>query len=754
MTGPRSHILALVLLLACEYPVWAQTVLTSVQTQAVTGTEVNQELALIKDQLLNNKDAATRMSAASVLLFKDDPAARAFVLEVLKQTENAAAKTAVCKALDRSRRDPRSLKNKEDFLQPLLGILTTEADPAVATSAAEASLMFSYDQVQAGLERIAGDSQLPVVIRCNAVYALQLHPDKRAVLKLIDFLNDPDSEVARAAGDALTSLGISLPEDAESRRRAISDLESQGPETYLRKRLVRSETDIRTLKTGMQLWQDYYFTALSDWYGSLKDEAAKIAFLTDRLKTSEPEVKLWALDRIEQLKRGTSKPKFSEEFEKTLLGLISSKNRQVRLRTARVMALLWELNSAQRLLQQLQVEEDTDVRHELFVALGAACYYASLDTSPFKIPDEVRTETLEWAIRFLNEQRAERVRSGADVIRKLLAQNGLKAVDAGKYLDALARRYQQASSEANHPVRGELLSAMAGLCAQRSACRAQATKLYGPLFEQALADGEEDVREGAVDGFISIDGAAALKKFRKTLVDDPSASVRTKLINVAGDVGVSEDLDWLSKKLGTPVEGEAAWRAMLKVFPRCGMDVMVFWMGAFTTAPLQERLSLDQRISYFILVEQRAQSESKVDLLAEARKQLAQLYTAGANFKLAADYLRLTQEAARSQQEKDGILSDRLSVCLRWPNLEMAGEIMDAYLSASDLMDDSPIARSIDGYLKEPPLGADPNALLDTLNRIKIKDPDARPGWRGLLQRWSKPVARARRDVQDEEISN
>ncbi|RPJ39151.1 MAG: HEAT repeat domain-containing protein, partial [Planctomycetaceae bacterium] len=672
---------------------WTQTVLTSTEAQAVAGGEVNQELALIKDQLFNNKDAATRMNAASVLLFKDDPAARVLVLDVLKQTENPAAKTAICKALDRSRRDPRTLKNKEDFLQPLLGILGTEADPGVARSAAEASLMFGYDQVQAGLEGMANDNQLPVAIRSNAVYALQLHPDKRAVLKLIDLLGDPESEMARAAGDALTSLGIALPEDAEGRRRAASDLESQGPETYLRKRLVRSEADIRTLKTGMQLWQDYYFAALTDWYSSLTDEAVKIAFLTDRLKAPEPEVKLWALDRIEQLKKGTSKPKLSEDFEKTLLSLISSKNRQVRLRTARVMALMWELNSAQRLLQQLQVEEDADVRHELFIALGGACYYASLDTSPFKIADEVRNETLEWAIRFLSEQRAERVRSGADVIRKLLTQNGLKAVDTGKYLDALAQRYQQATSEANHVIRGELLTAMAGLCNQRSLCRLQATKLYGPLFEQALADGEEHLREGAVDGFISIDGQAALKKFRKTLVDDPSAPVRATLINLAGEVGVSEDLDWLSKKLGTPVEGETAWKAMLKVFPRCGIDVMVSWLGAFTTPPLQERLSPEQRISYFILVEQRAQSESKADLLAETRKQLARSYTASGNFKLAADYLRLLEEAAKDQQEKDGLLSDRLNVCLRWPNLTMVGEIVDGCLSASDLTDDSPLAR-------------------------------------------------------------
>jgi len=744
----------MVLLLAYECSAWAGTVLTSTETPGTPAAEVNQELALIKDHLFNNKDAATRMSAATVLLFKDEPAARELVLDALKQVENPAARTAVCKALDRSRRDPRLLKDKEDFLQSLLNIINTETDVTVAQSAAEATLMFSYDQVQAGLEKTATDSQVSATIRSNAIYALQVHPDKRAVLRLIALLDDSDAAAARAAGEALTSLGISLPEDVEARRRAISDLEQQGPEAYLRKRLVRSEADIRTLKAGMLQWQSYYFTALGDWYASLSDEAARNSFLADRLKSTEPEMKLWALDRLEELKKGTGKPKWSEDLEKTLLSLVSSKNRQVRLRTARVLALMWELNSAQRVLQQLQAEEEADVRHELFIALGGACYYASLDTSPFKVPDEVRKETLEWAVRFLSEQRPERVRSGADVMRKLLAQNGLRAEDLNKYLGALGQRYEQATSESNPAVRGELLAAMAGLCAQRSVCRAQATKLYSPLFEQALADGTEAVRLSAADGFINIDGPAALKRFRKSLIDDPSVSVRTKLINLAGDVGLAEDLDWLSRKLGVPGEGDAAWQAVLKVFRRSGMDVVAGWMDAFTTPPLREKLSLDQRVAYFTLVEQRAQNESKVDLLTEARRQLAGLYTTGGNFKQAADYLKLVEETAASPQERDRLLSDRLSVCLRWPNLEMVSEIVGGYLSANDLTEDCLIARSIDGYLKEPPPGADPNVLLETLTRIKMKEPEARPGWRGLLQRWCKPVAQAQKDVQTGEINN
>jgi HEAT repeat protein len=758
MIGLRSLILAMVLVLAYERPLHAQTLVPPSQAAATStpapAAEVDQELALIKDQLYNNKDASMRVSAATVLLFKDGPAAREMILETLRQVENPAAKVAVCRALDRTRTDPRPLKNKDDFLQPLISILGMEEDTSVAQPAAEATLMFSYDQVQAGLERIAGESQLPVTIRSNAIYALQLHPDKRAVLALIGLLDDPDGTVALAATDALSSLGISLPEDAQARRQAIGDLEQQKPEAYLRKRLVRSEADIRALRSAVLSWQDYYFAALDDWYGSLSDETAKSTFLADRLKKAEPEIRLWALGRLEELRKGTGKLKYSEDLEKTLLSLVSSRNRQVRLKTARLLARMGEMNCAPKLLQQLKVEDDAEVRQELFVALGGACYYASLDTSPFKVSDEVRHETLEWAVRFLNEQRVERVRSGADVIRKLLTQNGLKPEDVDKYLQALSQRYQQAMGEAGGVPRGELLSAMAGLCTAQSVCRLQAAKLYGPLFEQALSDGAESVRQAAVEGLINLDSAAALKKLRKDMADDPSAAIRAKLIDVAGEVGAAEDLDWLSKKIGLPGEGGPAWQAMLKIFGRSGMDVLVAWATAFTSAPLQEKLSSEQAISYFVLLEQRAQSESKTDVLTEARRRLADLYTLGGDFKQATDYLKLLEDTAASPQEKEGLLSDRLSICLRWPNLDMASQIVDSYLQGSDLTMDSPLAKSIDGYLKAPPAGADPNLLLEKLVKIKGKETESRPGWRDLLVQWSKPVARAPKSAETEQISN
>jgi len=755
MSAPRCYALFVALVLAaCVCAAPAQEGAATPAKEETPSAE-NQELALFRDHLFNNKDFGTRVSAATVLLFKEAPAARAVVIEALSQSKNATARAAVCKALDASRTDPRQLKSPEDFLQPLIGLLGTTKDAGLAKLAAETTLMFSYDQLQGALDKLVDNTEIAGAIRSNGVYALQLHPDKRAALKLISLLDNPDSDLRKAAETALTSLGISVGQDAEGRRLAISELEHQGPEAYLRKRLVRSEADIRDLREELGSWQRYYFAALGDWYDSVGDEAARSAFLAGRLKAVEPAVKLWALERLEELKKGTGKPKLSDELKATLLQMVSSKNRQVRLRTARLLALMWELNSAQRLLQQLAAEEDAEVKHELFVALGAACYFASLPTSDVEVPDEVRKETLKWAVRFLNEPAAAKARSGADVIRKLLEQDGLTPTEVDGYLKALAGRYRQAAAAgSDQGLQGELLNAMAGLCGQRSVCRTQAIQLYSPSFEQALTSKAEAVRLAAVDAFMNIDKAAALKRLRRDLVNDPSVSVRARLIDLAGEVGSAEDLDWLVKKIGAAGESEPSWQAMLEIFRRSGAEVAAKWTQAVADLPAKEKLPTDQKVAFFALAEQKAQAEKNAALLREARSKLVSLHVANGGFKQAAEYLELLEKAAGDPKEQEGLLLDRLAVCLRWPNFEMAGQIIQNYLSKKDVTLDSRLAKSLDGFLKEPPAGVDPNALLEQLTNINVPQTEARPVWRQFLQAWTKPVAKAQKPEEVEKTNN
>ena len=76
-------------------------------------------------------------------------------------------------------------------------------------------------------------------------------------------------------------------------------------------------------------------------------------------------------------------------------------------------------------------------------------------------------------------------------------------------------RFDQLGNIADGALRGELLIAMAGLCAPQSVHNAQARKHFRALFEKALSDKTDLVREAAVDGLIYIDEDRGAKKTKK-----------------------------------------------------------------------------------------------------------------------------------------------------------------------------------------------------------------------------------------------
>ncbi len=351
-------------------------------------------------------------------------------------------------------------------------------------------------------------------------------------------------------------------------------------------------------------------------------------------------MRCWGIDKLQELRNAKGTLKLSE-LEPSLLDLIKDPSRQVRLRTARLLARMGELNVAKPLLDQLKVEPDDQVRREILVALREACYVGSLATTGHKVPDDVRKETLEWAVRFLGEADVEKVRAGAEVIGKLLEQDGLKPAEVDRYLKTLLDRYTQAGVAADPGMRGSLLGAMAGLCATRSTCREQAVKLYGGLFEQALTDKEAVVRQSAVDGLVNIDKPGALRKLRENMANDPNVAIRQKLMDLAGEIGGPQDLEWLAEKLGVAGEGEAAWPAMMKIFrsDRSDLAVLANWTVKIDALAKTGKVTVEQSIAFLTLVEQKAKSENKADLLKDVRTRLAQLYVANNNFKQASECL-------------------------------------------------------------------------------------------------------------------
>ncbi len=758
MNARRCGTFWLLLALFSYQHVWAQEVVPGGGEQAAQ-VETDKQVKINTSILLEGRDERTRLDAATLLLFSESREARRELLDVLRDPNHPAGRAAVCKALTVAWDNRQAIPGRDDFADPLMAVLSTESDPERAELAAQSLLIFPYETVERRLEAVITDANAPDAARLNAIHALKYQPDDRAVFRLMNLLESPHPGMASESREALSLLGLKIPDDPNERRALNENLRRRGPEAFLnnpsimRNWLISRENRVRELTASLASWEQRHMAVLGRLYDVQVDEKARSEFLAQQLNSAEPVVKLWALGKLEEMRRGTGKTKLSEQVENVLLGLVSHPDKRVRLKTASLLSLMWELNSTKQLLDQLQVEEDPEVSHGLFAALGNVCYYASLPTSGVKVPEEVRRRTLELAVKFLYLGDPEKVRSGAEVIWRLLEQDGLEPEEIDKYLGVLATRYGQADPAANHGLRGELLGAMARLCAERSKCRIQAGTLYGPVFDKALGDELEAVRQAAFEGLMNIGKATAMSKARASLRSDPSAAIRARLIELAGEVGGQEDLGWLAKRLTVESEASPAWQAMLKILERSTTEAVDKWVAELEADP--NVWTSERKSALLVLLERKAQAENKPDKLRQARTKLFGLYVDSGETAQAAEYSDLLWETA-----KDGPAKRRTTVALMQacfvsgePPVDLVGAILERHLLVEDLAPESPIAKTIDAFLDRPPATADPNAVLARLRQISVKEPESRKAWRQQLLEW-ETFAKARHPEPAEKVSN
>jgi HEAT repeat protein len=734
MSSKRLFMVLLVLVIGCQQGSIGEQNPDIASGTAATEAKLSTQLQVNKDALLNQGSSEQmRVNAVSVILVSEEPSARAILVDTLRQSENKAARAAVCKALSLAVGKKELIKDKQDFLEPLIEILRTETND-VAKLAAEALLIFEYSRISPELEKMASDPAAPASVRLSAIYALKLQPNVQATIKLLKLLDDADRQVAEAAAAALQSLGIPAGTDAQTRRQIIDELERKGRDEFLRDWVVHREVQMRKLEAEVALWQKLYLGALDEIYNSKSDDEAKGKFLAEQLGSTQTVAKLWALGKASQWRKGTgTKSKLPAELELILVNLISDPDRDVRLRTAMLLSLMVEVNSSQRLANQLKVEKDDEVKMELFVALGGACHYAHLPDSGIKISGEIRKQTLELAGEYLTHGRAQEAQKGAEVIRKLLEQDQLESAEAEKYLGLIAQTYEQQKARADGLLRGELLGAMAGLCGPRSAHKTEAAKTFERLFEEALNDGVDLAREAAVEGLINIDKTKALGKLRGNFANDNSAKIRQRVIELAGEVGGRDDLAWLAERLGS-AESELAWQTMLRIFKAVEADVLDRWIVRFSSQDMKAKLSDEQMVSLLETAERKASGEKNSQMLKNVRGKLAELYIKGGRFEQAAKCLGLLREAADSAEEEKAILGRLLDVYLRWPNLEAAKGLVANRLLEVDLDPNSVIVQSIENYLTTRAGGADPNAVIEVL--MQVETPKARPMWAERMKDW------------------
>ncbi|MBN2272245.1 MAG: HEAT repeat domain-containing protein [Sedimentisphaerales bacterium] len=703
--------------------------------ESVKTAELDPQLTLFKGALLDKGSSdQIRINAAAVLLLSDNPLAREILLGALKQAENVAVWDAVCKALIQAGMERGTIGRADDFIEPLLGVMAAESS-TTAKLAAEATLIFPYERISEQLDKIINDDSVPLKAKLIVIYALELHPDVGAAVALLRLVDNPQQELADDAKRALLAIGISAGEDAAARKAIIKQLKAGDPTAFLQRRLIRKESLIRSAKAELALWQNRYLTALGEVYAAIADDTEKAKFLAGHLSGSETVVRLWALERIRQDRVGTRpNPKLPSEVGAVLVALISDSDRNVRLKTAGVLSFMTEVDSAQQLLAQLGNEQDGEVRMELFSALSRACYIAFLPNSKVKIAPEIRKQTLEWAVKYLSDETAQKARKGAEALRMLLEQDGLTDSEADKYFGFLANKYLSLKKDSDGPLRGELLSTMASLCGPQSVRRDLSIKQFGPLFEAALTDKTDSVRESAVDGLAYIDKAAILKRLRKDFVNDASMIIRKKLINLAAEVGGKEDLPWLAGKVGVNSESEPAWQAMLKIFNGADADTLSAWVENIVAETGGIRASDSQRITFLEIAERKAVAENKPQMLQEVRENLAELYKKTGQFELSADYLSRLYETAATAKAKRAILPDLMYVYLRIPEVDLASKLVENCLQEQDLDTNDAVLRSVDDYFAELPAGAEPNGLLDAFGNIQV--PRGRPLWQNRLREW------------------
>jgi len=275
------------------------------------------------------------------------------------------------------------------------------------------------------------DSATPTRARVNAIQALKSRRNKRAAIKLIELLEDPDAGVSSEAAAALASIGIAPGATKEQRQATIEEIKRQTDAVFLGNRLGLLEEQKRAMAAELKDLERDYVALLTRMYKDLTDDTLKGKFLAEHLASSKAAVKLWAMEEALRWWKGTARTFPSQQFEPILIASISDPVKDVRLRTAEVLAEVVMLNAAQPLLTQLDIEQDDQVKTKLFVALGWACSSAvSSNSPPAKVSPEmkqVRTQTLKWAEKFLFDKNStEKAQIGASVIEKLLRRDGLE----------------------------------------------------------------------------------------------------------------------------------------------------------------------------------------------------------------------------------------------------------------------------------------------------------------------------------------
>lgn len=713
----------------------AAMAVSSYAAAQVDANQINEQLLINKNALLTGTDQQIRIKAASIMLSDADPAARTILVDVLCDADNPASQKALCQALINANGQDR-LDGKDVFVEPLLTFLKNQQNENAIRLAADTLLIFDYARLEPSLLAIIADTSLPSRARLNAVFAFRRQPDIRAIVRLIELLDNPDPQVVKSAGQSLDSLAIpAVGADERTRQMIIEEIQRIGREEFLRYWQIRQgyEKRLNELSRLQQSWQKRCLEALDELYIEAgPDEGRKVELLTKSLSRDHAAERLWGLSRLSQWWVGTEpKTRVVSDLGPVLVKMVSDSDPAVRLADARLVGLMPQLDSAKALITQHKVETDDRAKIAQFMALGQACAYAFSPQSAIKLDPALRIETLDLAVLYLNVDDPVKVQKGAEVIRDLLANDGLIPEQLDLYLSAIAKRYNRQNNTVI--LRAELLNVIAVLCGQ-NIYRGQTTEKYKPLLEMALNDKNDPLREAAVNGLANIDKSEALRSLRDRFAKDTNPNIRKKLISLAEEVGTTEDIEWLSENINTNSEGALVWKALLRIFDSAETAKLVVWFEKLKAGDLGPT----RQIALLKIIERKAQAQNDSATLIDTWQQLAELYIQDKQYPKAAQNLASLLARTADTEKKKQFKAKLLLVHLESGRIDQALNLIEQQLLEQDIPPDGPFGKEIAGYFAET---EDSNDLLTKLNHIPLAQDQQRPQWQKLLESLKIPSA-------------
>ena len=701
------------------------------QTDNNSATALGSQLKINRWTLLNSTDEQIRIETAVELLKDHSPEARGVLLEALSSTSNTLAQNSVCKAISQFRSWSKLIPNYTDFIEPLINILTT-SKKSQADLAAQASLIFSYRQIDKHLKEIINSTSLGKDAKLNAIYALQIRPDKEAISELIDLLDSDNAVIASAAGDALQEW-LPLGNDKQDWLKVLKDLEKKSRSDILRERLLAQQDKVRQLSEEVSKWQSIYIDALDNIYLQTTDDTAKAKLITENLASDNASIRLWAVEKIDMWRKSGKQLPF-DTLTEPLLALVSDDTGPIRQAAAQLLGLLTNVNSAEKLLAQLKVESTQTIKKEQLIALGQVCNYALSPGAEIAIDSNLRKETLAAASDFLTNSDPV---IGAEVIRNLLLQNGMDANSVKPYFQLIATAYSK--PQATIEVKSAMINEMARLCSSDSFYNTIAADIFSNIFETEIQNPDIRISEPAIVGFTRIDQAKAFAKLKEIdFSKHPSQKVRYLLIDTAGAIGTADDLEWLGAILVSTVTDEEkhlATSAMMNIFQHCQSDILFNWAKIIseTTTAGKETLISTKVQTLLELAETKAEAEKNTALLKPIRQSLAQRYTQSASYGLAAKYYGILIQDSTDTNERSILTNNMLEVHLLAGQVESAKQLVANILLTGDISGDSLTAQALNKHFTQNKNSQISEQILTAIGTIEITAANPRPQWQQLL---------------------